>query len=93
MTVLVLDLRAPSHRAETLLNALAAQWPVYSQLPRLVPLYHIIWTNHHAAFRQIAPADRGVTGADLGILCGTVLLPFPTAVLADAFRARLCSCS
>ncbi len=32
------------------------------------------------------PADRSVTWANIGILCGTVLLPFPTAVLADAFR-------
>jgi hypothetical protein len=32
-----------------------------------------------------------VTWANLGILCGTILLPFPTAVLADAFRAGSCA--
>lgn len=86
MTVLVLDLRAPSHRDGMLLRGLVAQWPAYVGFLASF-LYIGVITNHHATFRLIASADRSVTWANLAILCGTVLLPFPTAVLADAFRA------
>lgn len=87
LTVLVLNLRAPSHRDGALLAALVAQWPAYVSFLASFLFIGVIWTNHHATFRQIRSVDRGVTWANLAILCGTVLLPFPTAVLADAFRA------
>jgi uncharacterized membrane protein len=86
MTVLVLDLRAPSSRRGTLLDGLVEQWPAYVSFLASFLYIAVIWTNHHATFRSIASTDRGVTWANLAILCGTVLLPFPTAVLADAFR-------
>jgi Endosomal/lysosomal potassium channel TMEM175 len=87
MTVLVLDLRAPSHREGMLLRGLVAQWPAYVSFLASFLYIGVIRTNHHATFRQIVSAGRSVTWANLGVLCGTVLLPFPTAVLADAFRA------
>lgn len=86
MTVLVLDLRAPVHADGRLLHAVLEQWPAYVGFVASFLFIGVIWTNHHATFRQIAAADRAVVWANLGILGGTVLLPFPTAVLADAFR-------
>jgi uncharacterized membrane protein len=86
MTLLVLDLRTPTHRQGMLMRALLEQWPAYVGFLASFLYIGVIWTNHHATFRQIASMDRDVTWANLGILCGTVLLPFPTAVLADAFR-------
>jgi hypothetical protein len=85
-TVLMLDLRAPSHRQERLLNARIEQWPAYVAFLASFLFVGVTWTNHHATFREIESTDRSVTWANLGILCGTVLLAFPTAVLADAFR-------
>ena len=63
-----------------------SQWPAHISFLASFLFIGVTWTNHHATFRQISSADRGVTWANLGILCGTVLLPFPTGVVADAFR-------
>ncbi|MCW2994487.1 MAG: hypothetical protein JWQ18_1982 [Conexibacter sp.] len=87
MTLLVLDLRVPSHQAGTLLASLLAQWPAYIAFLASFSYIAVVWTNHHATFRQIDAVDRVVSSANLGILLGTVLLPFPTAVLTDAFRS------
>jgi uncharacterized membrane protein len=86
MTLLVLDLRVPSHQAGGLFAGLVAQWPAYIAFLASFSYISVVWTNHHATFRQIDAVDRVVTSANLGILLGTVLLPFPTAVLTDAFR-------
>ena len=86
LTVLVLNLRAPSHRDGALLAALVAQWPAYVSFLASFLFIGVISTNLHAAF-AVRSVDHGVTSASLAILCGTVLFPFPTAVLADTFRA------
>lgn len=46
----------------------------------------VVWTNHKAAFRRIRTIDGGLHWANLGILFTTALLPFPTAVIADAVQ-------
>jgi hypothetical protein len=86
MTLLVLDLRTPPHSDGRLLRALVEQWPAYVSFLASFLYIGVIWINHHATFRQIRSTDRSVMWANLGILCGTVLLPFPTAVITDAFR-------
>ena len=87
MTLLVLDLRAPPHQVGRLLHGLLAQWPAYVSFCGSFLFIAVIWTNHRATFRQVDVVDRGVAWANLGILLGAVLLPFPTAVLAQAFRS------
>jgi len=89
MTLLVLDLRPPARQGTTLAKGLADQWPAYVGFVASFLFIAVVWTNHHATFREIHSTDRGLTWANLGILFGTVLLPFPTAVLADAFRGGI----
>jgi uncharacterized membrane protein len=87
MTLLVLDLRVPDHEAGALSTCLLRQWPGYASFLASFLYIAVIWTNHHGAFRRIVSIDRILNWANMGVLLGAVLLPFPTAVLADAFRA------
>jgi uncharacterized membrane protein len=86
ITILVLDLRVPAHQPGELLAGLVRLWPAYLGYLASFLYVGVIWINHHAAFRRIRYLDRALSWANLGILLTTVLLPFPTAVLADALR-------
>jgi uncharacterized membrane protein len=86
MTLLVLDVRVPPHEGGMLHAELLRQWPAYVAFLASFLYIAVIWTNHHAAFRQITTVDRALGWANTAILLGAVVLPFPTAVLADAFR-------
>jgi uncharacterized membrane protein len=85
ITLLVLDLRLPEHPAGALLHELLAQWPAYLAFTVSFVYIGIIWLNHHALFRRIRRTAVGLNWANLGVLFGAVILPFPTAVLAAAF--------
>ena len=84
-TLLVLDLTVPEHESGGLLRALLSRWPSYLAFTVSFVYVGIIWLNHHALFRRVRRVSLGLNWANLGILFGTVLLPFPTAVLASSF--------
>jgi uncharacterized membrane protein len=86
ITLLVLGIGIPAHRPGTLWVGLGRQWPEYVGYLASFLYIAVIWLNHHAAFRRIRLMDRGLQWANLGILLTTVLLPFPTAVLASALQ-------
>jgi uncharacterized membrane protein len=87
ITLLVLNLVVPSHRPGHLRSGLSQLWPAYVSFLASFLYIAVIWLNHHAAFRRIRAVDRALNWANMGLLLGAVVLPFPTAVLSDAFRS------
>ncbi len=87
ITLLVLDLRVPDHKPGELAAALAGRWPVYLAFAVSFLYIGALWLNHHALFRHIGAVDLGLHWLNLGLLFATVLIPFPTSVLASTFDA------
>jgi uncharacterized membrane protein len=87
ITLLVLDLRVPEYEPGELWAALAARWPAYLAFTVSFVYVGALWLNHHALFRHIAHVDLGLQWLNLALLLGTVVIPFPTSVLATTFDA------
>jgi TMEM175 potassium channel family protein len=86
ITILVLDLRVPQHEPGQLLAALAGLWT--SVLAFLLSFVRVgvVWLNHHGLFSRVSRVDRALLWMNFGLLATCMLMPFPTAVLADALR-------
>ena len=48
-----------------------------------------MWINHHGIFDGLKAANPALLWANFEILLGAVALPFPTAVLAEAFTGGM----
>jgi uncharacterized membrane protein len=83
ITLLVLDLHAP---ATHFLTELSRQWPAYLAYLASFGYVGVIWVNHHQLFTRIAAVDSGLLWRNLALLLATSVLPFPTAVLGNAFQ-------
>lgn len=86
ITLLVLDLKPPQGEPGRLLAGLLAQWPTYVAYATSYLYVAVIWLNHKATFKRIHTIDRGLHWANVGVLFTTALLPFATAVIADAVQ-------
>lgn len=86
ITLLVLDLRPPRVDPGQLLWGLLEQWPTYTAYVTSYLYVGVVWLNHKSAFGRIRSMDRGLYWANFGVLFATALLPFPTAVIADAVK-------
>lgn len=84
ITLLVLSLRAP--QGPHMLAQLGSQWPAYLAYIASFGYVGVIWVNHHQLFTRIAAVDSGLLWRNLALLLVTSVLPFPTAVLGNAFR-------
>jgi uncharacterized membrane protein len=84
VTLLVIEVRRPSYEQGGLLDALLEQWPSYLALLVSFVYVFVVWLNHHALFSRIRLMDRGLQWVNFGILLTVAVLPFPTAVLAEA---------
>jgi len=88
ITLLVLEISVPSlegARDGTLGPALLELWPSYVAYTVSFLVIGAIWINHHAMFRYIARADGLLVLLNVLQLMLIAFLPFPTAVLAEAF--------
>ncbi|MEU8567303.1 TMEM175 family protein [Streptomyces pathocidini] len=85
ITLLVLELTSPEHEPGGLLAGLLHQWPSYVAFLLSFLYIGVLWLNHHALFRRIGRMDAPLRWINLAILLGVVIIPFPTAVLADTF--------
>jgi uncharacterized membrane protein len=85
MTLLVLDIKVPHEIAppNTLLQALAHQWPVYLAFLTSFATILIMWINHHRLFAHIARCDDRLLFFNGFLLLGVVLVPFPTSLIAE----------
>jgi uncharacterized membrane protein len=82
ITLLVLELRAPSAGSSPLASLLIRQWPSYVAFLVSFAFIGIMWINHHRLFTHIRRSDDALLVLNLLLLLGVVAVPFPTAVLA-----------
>jgi uncharacterized membrane protein len=85
-TILVLEIHRPAGASGELAQELLENWPAYLSYVLAFLYVGIIWLNHHNLFQLIGKVDLTLNCANLAGLGMTVLLPFPTGVMADAFR-------
>jgi uncharacterized membrane protein len=86
ITLLVLDLKPPEVEPGRLWWGLLQQWPTYLAYLTSYLYVAVVWLNHKSAFTHIRTMDRRLHWANLLVLFGTALLPFPTAVISAASR-------
>jgi uncharacterized membrane protein len=84
ITLLVLDLLLPEGPPGHLLTRLIDRWPTYVAYVASYLLIGVVWLTHVSAFDHIRHMDDGLQWCNLAVLSTTGLLPFPTAVLAQA---------
>jgi len=85
LTLLVLELRVPAAdivARDGLWRALGGHWSSYGAFALSFAIIGIMWANHHSLFRYIGRTNHVFSMLNLALLFFTVVLPFPTAVLA-----------
>jgi uncharacterized membrane protein len=83
ITLLILEIKVPSGE---LAPGLLHLWPSYLAYAISFIVIGAIWINHHAMFDWIARADQKLLLLNTLQLMFIAFLPFPTAVLAEAFH-------
>ena len=81
ITLLVLSLVVSGHG--TLTSQLLAAWPRYFAYVVSFLTIGIMWMNHHTILAHVARVDRPLLVINLLLLMGIVVIPFPTALVAD----------
>lgn len=85
ITLLVLEIKVPPPGAG-LGPALLQLWPSYLAYVVSFLVIGAIWINHHAMFHHIVRVDGTLLLLNVLHLMLIAFLPFPTAVLAEAFH-------
>ena len=87
ITLLVIEIRPPTLAAgETLAHGLWEQWPSYLGYLLSFLVLGVMWLNHHRILEPARRVDGQVLVLNLNLLLWAVLIPFPTAVVADFLR-------
>ncbi len=87
ITLLVIEIRPPTlAEGESLAHGLWDQWPSYLGYLLSFLVLGVMWLNHHRIFEPVRRVDGTVLVLNLNLLLWAVLIPFPTAVVADFLR-------
>jgi uncharacterized membrane protein len=87
ITLLVIEIRPPAPaEGESLARALWEQWPHYLGYFLSFLVLGVMWLNHHRILEPAQRVDGIVLVLNLNLLLWAVLIPFPTAVVADFIR-------
>ena len=85
ITLLVLELAIPAIRGG-FESELIGEWVSYLAYLAAVGSIGVLWMGHHTVFSRIRSVDSGLLWRNLVLLLTVSVVPFPTAVIASAFR-------
>jgi len=85
ITLLVLELAIPAVRGD-FESELAGEWISYVAYLAGFGTIGVLWMGHHTVFGRIRAVDPGLMWRNLVLLLTVSVVPFPTAVIASAFR-------
>jgi uncharacterized membrane protein len=87
ITLLVIEIHPPElEPGESLAHGLGQQWPDYLGYVLSFLVLGVMWLNHHRILEPVRHVDGLVLVLNLNLLLWAVLIPFPTAVVADFLR-------
>jgi uncharacterized membrane protein len=85
ITLLVLELAIPTIRGG-FITELIDERVSYLAYTAAFGSIGVIWMGHHTVFSRIRAVDSGLLWRNLVLLLTVSVVPFPTAVIASAFR-------
>ena len=85
ITLLVLELAIPAIRGG-FESELTGEWVSYLAYLAAFGSIGVMWMGHHTVFSRIRAIDAGLLWRNLVLLLTVSVVPFPTAVIASAFR-------
>ena len=85
ITLLVLELAIPATRG-SFREELLGEWVSYVAYLVSFATIGVLWLGHHTIFTLIRRSDPGLLWRNLFLLLTASIFPFPTAVIASAYR-------
>ena len=85
ITLLVLELAVPAVSGRFGADLLD-EWVSYVAYLAAFASIGVLWMGHHTVFTRIRAVDAGLLWRNLVLLLTVSVLPFPTAVIASAYR-------